>query len=60
MMFEFREAAEHLEDGGIIASDDITWNATYDDFVRQNRFIDFGVKGHWFGLMEKPRKSAVA
>jgi predicted O-methyltransferase YrrM len=37
MMFEFEVAYPALRPGGILMADDATWNASFDDFARQQR-----------------------
>lgn len=36
MMQEFRWAFEHLSIGGILGSDDVTWNSSYSNFVKSH------------------------
>jgi hypothetical protein len=33
MTFEFRLAFAHLEDGGVLGSDDTKWNSSFSDFA---------------------------
>lgn len=37
MMFEFRWAFKNLRTGGLLASDDIAWNASFNDFILAHR-----------------------
>jgi predicted O-methyltransferase YrrM len=50
MLREFREAWPHLVDGGILSSDDVTWNTAFMEFISEvgsarnsGRWFDFGV-----------------
>lgn len=35
MRFEYESAWEYLRPGGVLASDDVTWNSAFEDFARQ-------------------------
>lgn len=36
MSFEYRAAWQHLRTGGVLASDDVSWNSAFEDFSRQH------------------------
>jgi hypothetical protein len=36
MTFEYEWAYSHLKEGGILASDDVTWNEAFSDFARKH------------------------
>lgn len=36
MTFEFEWARTHLSSGGLLVSDDISWNSSFDDFLREH------------------------
>jgi predicted O-methyltransferase YrrM len=45
MMFEFREAKRKLKPGGVIAADDVSWNASVWDFADQHGVPSYNFKG---------------
>lgn len=52
MMFEYELAYEWLEDGGVILSDDITWNSAFTEFTRVRR-PEFGRMSWNVGYIRK-------
>lgn len=45
MMFEFEEAKKYLTKGGVIVSDDISWNASLWDFADQYHVPSYNYRG---------------
>lgn len=52
MTFEYQTAYPHLREGAVMISDDATWNAAFDDFVRLVVPREAGV-ARGLGLMKK-------
>ena len=45
MMWEFKTVFPHVNNNGVICSDDISWNSAFQDFCMDNELIPSYVKG---------------
>ena len=46
MLFEYSVARALMREGAIIASDDVLWNNSYDDFLMMNRLSGWSPNGN--------------